>query len=377
MAINSNNHNYDYNKLLIKTILGLLLLTKTNMVFSFTTDSLKVKKKKYALQLLPVAYYMPETRIGLGTLAYSVFRVNKKDTTSKKSIIQSYASYTQNKQFSIENEWQIFSKNEQYIFTGALDFTRFPEYFFGIGNFTNHQNKQLYTFDLFRIQSKNVYQFRKNTFVGFQYDMQYLYNVKKSDPMMMNPEKVLGSNGYFTSGIGALLIYDTRNYILNSTAGSYAEILLASNSNLTFSKYKYNTLVIDLRKYKTFFNKYTIALFGYGNFNSGHVPFRAMPYIGGARYIRGYYRGRYRDNNLAVLQMEARVHLFWRIGLAAFTGIGQVSNKFAYFKGSAFKYDYGIGLRYKINKKDNINLRIDTGFTNEGFGLYIVFAEAF
>ena len=69
--------------------------------------------------------------------------------------------------------------------------------------------------------------------------------------------------------------------------------------------------------------------------------------------------------------------MFWRIGIAAFGGIGQVADKVQSFDSGSFKYDYGFGLRYKINKKENINLRLDMGFTKEGHGLYIVFAEAF
>ena len=47
------------------------------------------------------------------------------------------------------------------------------------------------------------------------------------------------------------------------------------------------------------------------------------------------------------------------------------------FKTNDFKYAGGFGLRYKINKKENINLRLDMGYTKEGHGLYIVLAEAF
>ncbi|MBK8845049.1 MAG: hypothetical protein IPO27_00260 [Bacteroidetes bacterium] len=136
-------------------------------------------------------------------------------------------------------------------------------------------------------------------------------------------------------------------------------------------------MTVDLRKYITFYNRYTLALQAYGNFNNGTVPFRAMPAIGGARYLRGCYRGRFRDNNLMVIQGETRVHLFQRIGMVAFAGIGQVADKARNFDSQAFRYNYGMGLRYKLNKKENINLRFDMGFTKEGHGLYIVFAEAF
>lgn len=335
------------------------------------------KPRNKGIKILPIAFYLPETSIGAGVLAYKLFRVSKSDTVSRKSNFQSYASYTLNKQFALENEWQIFTKKENYVFSGKLDYTRFPEYFYGIGNFTPESGKELYSFDMIRFQSKNVKHLGKKIFVGIQYDLQYLFNMKKDEFSMMIPSNVSGTEGYFVSGIGGVVISDTRNNVLNSSKGHYAEVLFSVNDKITFSKYNYTTVSVDLRKYFTVANRYTFALHGYGNFNSGTVPFRAMPAIGGARYLRGYYRGRFRDNNLIVFQGEARIPLFWRIGIVGFGGIGQVSDKVNNFRSDAFKYDYGGGIRYNINKKDNVNIRLDWGFTNEGNGLYIVFAEAF
>lgn len=360
-----------------KTIFIIFLLWVSACHFVHSQDSLAAKKSLRRTKLLPLAYYTPETRIGVGALVYSVFRINKSDTISRYSNIQSYISYTQNNQLSVENEWQIFSKNEKYIFTGGLDCTRFPEYFYGIGNFTCESSRKLYAFDMFSLRSKNVRHLGEFIFGGIQYQMQYLTHVEKSDSLMMNPLEVPGGNGYFISGTGALLLYDTRNNVLNSTSGNYAELAVSTNKKLTMSHFNFTNMTIDLRKFISFFDRYTLALQVYGNFNNGTVPFRAMPAIGGARYLRGYYRGRFRDNNLMVIQGETRMHLFQRVGMVAFAGIGQVADKARNFDAQAFRYNYGMGLRYKLNKKENINLRLDIGFTKEGYGLYIVFAEAF
>ena len=188
---------------------------------------------------------------------------------------------------------------------------------------------------------------------------------------------ISGNTGYLTSSVGGLIIYDTRNNILNSTKGAYAEIMFSVNNKLTLSHYNFSTLILDFRKYYNLKKRYTLALNSYSNFNNGKVPFRAMPLIGGSRNLRGYYRGRFRDNNLLLFQAEVRIQLFKNFGIAGFAGIAQVADKVSNFNLNAFKYAYGYGLRYKLNKKENINLRLDMGFTNEGHGLYIVFAEAF
>lgn len=38
---------------------------------------------------------------------------------------------------------------------------------------------------------------------------------------------------------------------------------------------------------------------------------------------------------------------------------------------------YGAGLRFKINRKENVNVRVDYGFGNGQQNLYFFIAEAF
>ena len=365
----------------IKKIFKFLLINLLLWVASlaFAQDSLKVAKPKkvISLKLFPMAYYMPETGVGIGFVAFSIFKFNNLDSSCRSSNLQLYSSYTQNKQFALESEWRLFTNKEKYVHSGFLDFTKFPEFFFGIGNHTKTEYKELYTFDLVKFQSKNLYQIKNKIFIGIQYDLQRLFNIKLTKLSMMPSMKIEGIGGYSTSGIGPIFIYDTRNNILNSSKGTYAEIMTSVNNRFTLSQYNYNTLMLDLRKYFTLKNRFTFAFNAYANFNSGKVPFRAMPLIGGSRYLRGYYRGRYRDNNLMLFQSEIRIGLFKNIGIAVFGGIAQVSSGIKNFKTNDFKYAGGFGLRYKINKKENINLRLDMGYTKEGHGLYIVLAEAF
>lgn len=347
------------------------------LTFNAIAQVNSVKKIQYKTNFFPIAFYTPETRIGLGFMSYTMLKMNKLDSNCRTSNIQNYATYTQNHQFTIENEWRLFAHHERYIFSGTIDYTRFPELFFGIGNQSKVTESELYTFDLVKLQSKNLRQIKKNTFLGFQYDMQNLFNVKMSNKMMMHVEGVYGGDGYVTSGIGPLFVFDSRNNVLNSSKGLYAEAMLSVNDKTIFSHFNYQTLLFDIRKYQTFKKHYTLALNAYSCFNFGKVPFRAMPVIGGARLMRGFYRGRFRDNNLIVLQLESRIHLYKRFGIVLFAGMGQVSNKINHFTLDGFKYNYGYGIRYKINKKENINLRLDMGLTEEGHGLYIVFAESF
>lgn len=52
------------------------------------------------------------------------------------------------------------------------------------------------------------------------------------------------------------------------------------------------------------------------------APFNALSLLGGSRRLRGYYEGRYRDQNSALVQAELRVDVFKRLGAVVFGGVG-------------------------------------------------------
>jgi outer membrane protein assembly factor BamA len=337
-----------------------------------TPDSSSEKTNK----ILPIAFYTPETRIGVGGLFYKVFRSSKSDSSSQKSIIQTYLDVTQNKQYALENDWRLFAKQGKYMFTGRLDYTRFPEFFYGIGNNTLHNLKDLYSFDQIKMCTKNQKRIGKSWFFGISNELQYLFSVARNTHNRQEDERSKGLNGYFINGLGLTLTLDKRNNVLNTTKGSFLEISSSTFPRFLGGKFAFTKFTLDARKYFTI-GKVSLGGQVIMQLNKGDVPFRAMPGLGGASNLRGYYRGRFRDNNMTLAQIEMRMPLFWRIGLATFTGMGQVAPKVSEFNTKEFKYILGTGLRYNINKKENVNARLDIGLTNEGYGFYVVFAEAF
>ena len=82
--------------------------------------------------------------------------------------------------------------------------------------------------------------------------------------------------------------------------------------------------------------------------------------------------------NLLVLQSEFRLPIFKRIGVVGFGSIGNVGNNFTEITNSEIKYSYGGGIRFALNKKEKLNLRIDYGLgKGKNNGLYFQIGEAF
>ena len=81
------------------------------------------------------------------------------------------------------------------------------------------------------------------------------------------------------------------------------------------------------------------------------------------------------DNNIASFQVELRQKLFWRIGLAAFGGLGSVFSSFKEWRADQLLFTAGLGLRVEF--KHNVNLRVDYGFGRGTSGFVLSLGESF
>lgn len=360
-------------KVALRGIGFLLIFTICNKAFSTPADSLKNIK----IGTMPSAFYTPETRLGFGGLVYSYFKAKNGDSLLRKSNTQSYISYTINKQFAFENDYQIWLKGNLFYLTGAADYSSFPEFFYGIGNDTKETDRLMVSFDLIRIQAKNLFRIKNNIYGGILFHFQNLYNQDVKLLSNASCMEVHGNMGYSASGIGPIFIIDNRDNPLNPAKGSYLEASYIDYKNIIDNKNMFTSLTIDVRKYYTLFKNLIWNGNAYFSYNKGEVPYRMLPEIGGARFLRGYYRGRFRDNNMALLQQEFRMPVYKLLGVAVFGGIGSVAKSVDQFKTNNIHFNYGLGLRIRVNKKENTNIRIDYGFTKDSRGLYVVFGEAF
>ena len=81
----------------------------------------------------------------------------------------------------------------------------------------------------------------------------------------------------------------------------------------------------------------------------------------------------------ACLQLKPsnRRELPKRLGVVAFAGIGGVANRWNAFRSDEFLPAAGAGLRFKLDKKNHINYRIDWAIGRAGRTLSIGIGEAF
>jgi hypothetical protein len=154
-------------------------------------------------------------------------------------------------------------------------------------------------------------------------------------------------------------------------------------------RYSFGQVLADAEYYLPFFNeKRVIVLHARTELSrpdhNNSVPFYLQPILGEhvdslrdgeSGNFRGYPWFRYRDNNLLLLNAEYR----WEIGqafeTALFVDSGRVFPEVHNIGLSHLRNSAGFGFRFK--NRDRVVVRIDTGFSNEGFQTWLKFGSPF
>lgn len=348
---------------MIKKYLQLLILS--GIILSVSGKD----KKKVGVLPVPAFGYSPETSTYVGAVTLFTFNFYQ-DSTTRVSNADFEFNYTWNKQVIIESTWNYYFKNESWFTQGKIHFSKYPDNYYGIGAKTPQSQEVLFDSRRSIVDVNLLKHVGRKHFIGMGFRFQDYNNVENTNPSIPYPE--LSNKSMW--GPGILFLKDTRNNILNSTNGSY----FLSDLGYYFSEQNYSKLIFDYRNFHTFQKKYTLALRCYNSFTLGTPPFYDYSLLGGDAYARGISYGRFRDKNSSAVQVETRVPLFWKLGLSVFGGATGVYPSFKTLTQGDVKSNFGAGLRFLIDKKENINLRFDYAVGSDGqSGFYVAFGESF
>lgn len=361
---------------LVNTILFCCLLT-TTFASSSLSEQDSTKEKRNSLIGLPIVYSTPETSWAFGAAGIYAFRWKNQSLESLPSQVQLGFAYTLFNQVLLYLPYQLFFQEQKYKLYGEFGYYRYNYFFYGIGNNPPSQEEEIYDVNYPRVRLNALYQVRPYTFVGLRYWMDGYDIVGTEMDGQLSDGNITGNQGGVISGAGIVANYDTRDNIFYPTEGSFAETVLFWNTPTLGSDFEYAKWTLDATKY--FQNKWehVLAINAYAELTSDGVPFNEMALLGGNKRMRGYYQGRYRDNNMLVVQAEYRFPLFWRFGAAVFGGYGGVAENVTDFQLQHFKYSVGGGLRILLSKEEKINVRIDYGFGQGSQAFYLTIGEAF
>ncbi len=332
-----------------------------------------------SINAYPYVFYTPETQLAVGAGGIFIF-YTAKDSIVLPSKIGFGGYYSTNKQYniSINPVFYFFFKNNLF-FKAPTTYGHYVDKFWGIGHAVPDTGDVSYTKDrfstTFTLQIPPAWFSADRTGIIFDYDNTTITD-KQTNELLLNDE-VTGSNGGQVFGFGTDLLWDSRDNIFYPNSGGYQyfKVLIYPGG---INENSFGLVELDVRHFRSFKEDQVIAGNIYFSQAFGETPFYKLPAIGGAKMLRGYFAGRYRDNTFAMMQIEYRQHVWWKLGFVAFVGAGNVSDELLNFGFSDLKYSYGGGLRLRFNEKQKVNLRMDLGFGNDGnMGIYFGIEEAF
>ncbi len=323
----------------------------------------------------PIAFFLPETNFGFGGAGVYTFRFKDEKPTSNPSQIQFLAAYTLNKQTLLSFPFELYRKNNLWKFKGELSYYNYVYNFYGIGINSLEENGEKFTisYPRFRI---DVQRLMGSSFLGLRYRFDH-HKMLQKDALLSNLN-YLGSDGGTYSGVGIIYQWDTRDILYGPTRGVFIQLESFFNSKFLGSDFEYQRYSIDASSYTSVSKKSVIAINFVMATMQRDVPFYDMMYFGRPTQMRGYQDRRFIDKNLLLIQSEYRFPIYKRIQGVGFAASGTVGALYKDIFSNPYKFTYGFGLRFVVNKKDQIKLRLDYGRTlNEGGAIYLTTNEAF
>jgi hypothetical protein len=179
---------------------------------------------------------------------------------------------------------------------------------------------------------------------------------------------------------GVFAQYDYRDIPGGPRSGGNYIARFLYNKDADLKQYSFRKLDLEVQQYIPLFNaRRVIALRGkseltYKN-GMNRVPFYMQPTLGGSNDLRGFRPFRFYDDNLLVFNAEYRYEVFAGMDMAVFADAGKVFHSKSQLDLHDLEGSYGIGMRF--NARNTVFMRIDAGFSHEGFMVWLKFNNVF
>lgn len=341
--------------------------------------------RKDSFMPVPAFGYKQETGFEFGAGALYSYYHDRSDPDNRSSNFSGVLSYSTKKTYNFSLKGDAWTKGNRYHLLTEMRFKKMPFNFYGIGNRTLKADEDKLTqrqvrlmFDLEKLTFRSAYTGISIGYEHFRFTDHETGGLFSSAPALR--QKTGGAVWY--SGLSQS--YDTRNSNNYPTRGFFGRLSIhyvtARGEQTSFQG---GLVKLNLRNFLSLAPKVVFATQGIYQTIRGHaIPFYLLPQLGNDEIMRGYYTGRYRDQQLLAFQAELRYRFMNRFGFVAFAGAGKVAgnNNFSFRQ---LKPSYGFGGRYFFDTAKGLSVRLDYGIGEKlareerQKGWYISLAEAF
>lgn len=321
------------------------------------------KKRKLNITGIPILSYNSSygTIIGLNGMGF--FNMNSKDTISPASQVGIGGGYTANHSWFGAGFAQLYFKEDRWRITAAAGLSSINFQYFeaavdgGEGDFVDYGN--VTHFAILKIMRQVVPHFYAGGLVKLQHS-ETEFEVSTDSTEVTNAH-----------GLGASLLYDTRNNVYYPVKGWKASISYLINPTWMGSDEEFQSIRAYANYYWYMNKKMVLASRASAFLGLGNVPFTGQHTVGG-KDIRGYSDGKYRGDQVLAIQSEYRWTFYKRWGAVGFFGVA-----FTQKPSSGALPGGGAGLRFRAIPSRNINIGVDYAVGKGDNGIYFRIGEAF
>ncbi|MEN2283555.1 BamA/TamA family outer membrane protein [Algoriphagus sp. SE2] len=353
-------------KLLLITSLIFLAFQVLGQNNTLTSDTSLVEKK-VDFTVMPYLSYNRNLDFLVGAIPMMMYKMDKNDLISPKSLSGLSAVYTTNGSYFLaffnklylkEDSWrvQFFALNGEQNSQFFMDDFESPG-FYDYGTKTTMVNAG--------VQRKII----PKLFVGISYTYAH-YNTKYEDDV--RPNSITETNGLQLNGL-----YDTRDEVYYPMTGKKVRLRWITFPEWFGNEAGANKILSEYNKYLPMRDKTDVlALRFSGKFGLGNIAFEQQVSIGG-NDIRGYSEGKYRGDGLLAFQGEYRFNFNEKMGMVGFAGMATI------YGSDTENFDWGvypgagIGYRYRAFKTVKFNIGFDAAVGKDDWGIYFRIGEAF
>lgn len=357
----------------------------------------RLAKRNLHYNVLGGPSYTPDFGVLIGGSALLTFRMNPSDTTQHRSVVPMAIALMFKGGLNLFSKPQLFFKGDRFRIFGTFSYKNTQENFYGIGYDTNKNYVRSDTTSQYRysgIQVNPWFLFRlgnSNFFAGPQIDLNYDKITKPAKGLVDESSyKEAGgtAEGYkkFSSGLGFLLTYDTRDVPANAYKGMYLDFRGMMYQKFLGSDNNFYRLEVDYRQYKSVGRRKVIAWTAQTKNVFGDVPLNQYALSGTPYDLRGYYMGQFRDKTSHVVMAEYRqmintqkrnwaTKLLSHVGYVAWAGCGFMGPNPGKIEGVL--PNLGVGLRIEVQPRMNVRLDLGRDIVNKQNLFYFNMTEAF
>jgi hypothetical protein len=327
---------------------------------------------------IPVVFYAPETSLGLGggVILYDN-APTPSDRPRRDDSIAVLLEGTLKKQFVVNLSGVKFWDAARYQLTEDGVVSRFPSYFWGVGNDTADAAQDYFSQTNTGSRTSLGVRVAEEIYAGVGvsagwYDIVgYAPGGAVASYVAAHPAR--GS----TLGAGPFIRRDTRDDALGPHRGSFSSLTATFFRDGLGSCCSYANVELLHRAFVPIGSWSVLAIEAYGDYVPGDVPLGELPALGGSSRLRGYFQGRFRDHLYLTGQVEWRIHVAGRFSVAPFAAVGNVFPSFSAVSFDRTKYAGGGAVRFSLKKERELNVHIDVAKSPISSGIYLNLGEAF